>query len=813
MIRNYLKIAFRNLWKNKGFSAINIFGLAMGLAICLLIILFVKDELSYDKYNENAGRIYRVNADVRINGTEFNDRVSPAALGPVLVKEYPQIEKTVRIRDEGKILVKKGTETLMEPNSCFADSTLFDVFTFPMIAGDPKTALTQPYSLVIAESMARKYFNSTDVVGKTLLLNNTTNYKITGVIKDMPIQSHFHFNFIKAMSEMESSRSDFWLNNNFITYLLARSGTDEKTINNYLQEVTKKYAEPQLQQLTHSSFDDLAKKGDRYNYVTIPLKRIHLYSTITTEIEPSGNIQNIYIFVVIAVFILLIAGINFMNLSTARSAGRSKEVGVRKVLGSNRSNLIAQFLTESVLTSFIALVSALVMAALLLPYFNQLSGKQITLGLFSTPWLLPALLFTALIVGLLAGLYPAFYLSAFEPIKVLKGKLATGFKTGWLSNSLVIFQFTAAIVLIVGTLVIYSQLSYIRNKKLGYNREQVLVLKNIYSLGTHSKTFKDQVQNLHGVESITMTGSLPTSPEFNSNAFSKDASLSAAQTSVLQQWEVDASFIHTLGIEMKEGRNFSPDMPTDSTSVIINETAANMLGFDNPLNKKLYDALNSSSANDKHVETLNIIGVVKDFNSGSLRNKTGPMVLSLGNNKNNMAIRIKTNNIPSLISQIEKLYHSMDNNMAGQPFIYSFMDDDFNRLYSSEQRTGKIFISFTFFAILIACLGLLGLVTYATEQRTKEIGIRKVLGASISNIVNMLSKDFLKLVGIAMIIAFPIAWWGMHKWLQDFAYRTNISWWVFIIAASLAIIITIATVSVRAIKAAIANPVKSLRSE
>ncbi len=809
MLKNYFKIAFRNLWKNKSFSAINIFGLAIGLCICLLITLFVTDELSYDKYNKKADRIYRVNADVRINGTEFNDRASPAALGPVLAKEYSQIEKTVRIMDDGKILVKKGTETLSEPNSFFADSTLFDVFTLPMIAGDPKTALTQPNSLVIAENTAKKYFNSTDVIGKTLLLNNTTNYKITGVIKDMPAQSHFHFNFIKAMSEREDSRSTFWLSNNFDTYILARSGTDEKTINNYLKEVTKKYAEPQLQEIAHSSFDDLAKKGDRYGYVTIPLTKIHLYSTITTEIEPSGNIQNIYIFIVIAVFILLIAGVNFMNLSTARSAGRSKEVGVRKVLGSNRSSLIAQFLTESVLTSFIALLLALIIAELMLPYFNQLSGKEITLRLFSTSWMLPALLFTTLIVGLLAGLYPAFFLSAFEPIKVLKGKLASGFKAGWLSNSLLVFQFTAAIILIVGTLVIYSQLNYIRNKKLGYNREQVLVLKNIYALGTHSQTFKNEVQSLQGVVSITMARSLPTSPDFNSNAFSKDASFNAAQSLVLQEWRVDANYIPTMGMEIKEGRNFSPQMPTDSAAVIINETAANMLGSGNPLNKKLYQPGSQSNS----IETLNIIGIVKDFNSGSLRNKIGPVIFTLEDNRNNMAIRIKTTNISSLIAQIENLYHSMDNNMAGQPFIYSFMDDDFNRLYSSEQRTGKIFVSFTFFAILIACLGLFGLVTYAAEQRTKEIGIRKVLGASLSNIVSMLSKDFLRLVTIAMIIAFPIAWWGMNRWLQDFAYRTNISWWVFASAGVVALLIALITVSFQAIKAAMANPVKSLRTE
>jgi putative ABC transport system permease protein len=804
MFNNYFKIAFRNLWRNKGFSAINIFGLAMGLAICLLITLFVVDELSYDKFNTKADRIYRVNSDFKVNGSLFNDRESPALMAATLVKDYPQIENAARIMDNGKILVKKGNETIVEQNSFYADDALFDVFTLPMIAGNPKTALSQPHSLVISEYIAKKYFNSTDVIGKTMHLDNTTDYKITGVIKNMPVQSHSHFNLIKAISERSDRNNPEWTSENFITYLLAKPGVTQQDIDGYLKQASKKYAEPNLQQFLHMSLADLEQKGDHFRFVTIPVTKIHLYSTLTHEQEASGNIQYVYIFIVIAVFILLIACVNFMNLSTARSAGRSKEVGVRKVLGSSRGTLIYQFLTESTLTSFIALIIALLMVVILLPYFNQLSGKQITFSLFSSVWLLPCLLVTTLIIGLLAGLYPAFFLSAFQPIQVLKGKLASGFKGSALRNSLVVFQFSTVIILIIGTLVIYSQLNYIRNKELGYNREQVLVLKNTASLYLHANSFKQDVLKLAGVKSATMTSYLPTSNNINTEVYGKDAGMSAGQSTALATWSVDEDYIPTLGMKMAQGRNFSRQMLTDSTAVIVNETAVKMLEYKDPLSKNLYRGA---------THAFRIIGVVKDFNAGSLRSKIEPLVLTLRTDRGGMAFRISTQNLPALISQIQTLYHTADASMAGQPFEYSFMDDDFNHLYQSEQNTGKIFVSFAFFAILIACLGLFGLVTYAAEQRTKEIGIRKVLGASVGNIVRMLSNDFLKLVGIATIIAFPIAWYAMNRWLQDFAYRTNISWWIFASAAILAVAITIATVSFRAIKAALMNPVTSLRAE
>jgi putative ABC transport system permease protein len=803
MFKNYFKIAFRNLWNNKVFSAINILGLAIGLAICLLITLFVTDELSYDKYNEKADRIYRVNADFLVNGSVFKERTVPAQLGATLVNDYPQVENSVRIIGHGEMLVKKGEQTVVEHNAAFADSTLFDVFTLPLIAGSPKTALTMANSMVISESMAKKYFNSTDVLGKTLLVDNTTTYTISGVMKDMPAGSHIHLNFIKAMAGEPRSRDDNWMSDNFTTYILAKPGTDEAMLNTYLKQVTQKYMEPSLMKLVGSSISDIEKKGGHFGYNVIPITKIHLFSTLTSEIEPSGNIQYVYSFIVIAIIILLIACVNFMNLSTARSAGRSKEVGVRKVLGSQRSNLISQFLVESVLMSFIALVLAIIIASFLLPFLNQLSGKQLMLNIFAANWMLASLILTAVVVGLLAGIYPAFFLSSFEPVKVLKGRIAAGFKGGWLRNSLVVFQFATAIILIVGTLVIYSQLSYIRNKKLGYKREQVLVLGNTESLWIHAQTFKNEISRIPGVESVTMTGTLPTATNLNTGIYSKDAARSDGQVLGLTEWYVDADYIPTLGMEMAQGRNFSSKMPTDSQTIIINETAARLLGFTkDPLNKVLY----SSGV------AMNVIGVVKDFNAGSLRNKIPPVVFKLTEERANMAVKITADKISSVIPQIERTYHGMDK-MAGQPFLYSFLDDNFNRLYNAEQRTGKLFLSFAFFAILIACLGLFGLVTYAAEQRTKEIGIRKVLGSSITGIVALLSRDFLKLVGIALIIGSPLAWFIMNHWLENFAYRINISWWVFAVAAFFAIAITLITVSFQTIKAALANPIRSLKSE
>ena len=810
MFKNYFKIAWRNLVKNKIFSFINIFGLAMGLAIFTLISLYVLDGLSYDRYNENANHIYRVNTNIKINGSEFNDKNTPAPMADALVKTYPRIEQAVRISGGGDMLVKKGDETLLEPHAFFADANLFSVFTLPMLGGDPKTALTAPNSMVISASMAKKYFNTLNVIGKTLKVDNTSFYNITGVITDMPEQSHLHFNFIKSMAGRESSKSDFWLSNSFMTYLLVSNGTTQAEVDDYLKEAAKKYAEPQVMKVAHSSFANLEKKGDYFRYSSILLPKIHLYSPLSSELEPSGNIQYVYISAIIGLFILLIACINFMNLSTAQSAGRAKEVGVRKVIGAERSNLIRQFLTESLLTASVAYILSIVTIIILLPLLNQLAGKEMTLGTGLSTWLFPALLGVAVICGLLAGTYPAFVLSAFDPIKILKGKFVLSVKGYKLRNALVIFQFATAIILIAGTLVIYQQLDYIRHKDLGYDREQVLVLNNAYSLGEHVQTFKEEILQLPGVEAGSLTQNLPTSTanDWNKNAYSKDATLSAGQTQTLVDWGVDAGYIPALKMEIVKGRNFSADMPTDSSAIIINETAARSLGFKDPLNAKLYDF--NSITNGTY--EFHIVGVVKDFNSGSLRYTTEPLVIRYSKYGGQFIFRIKSANIPQLIAQIESRYHSFDQ-MSSQPFLYSFLDEDFSNLYKGEERTGSVFITFAALAIFIACLGLFGLAAYSAQQRTKEIGIRKVLGSSVNSIVALLSKDFIRLVIIAIVIATPLAWWAMSKWLQNFAYRINISWWIFFIAGALALLIALITISFQAIKAAVANPIKSLRTE
>lgn len=807
MFKNYLKIAFRNLWKNKGFSAINIFGLASGLAICLLILFYVNNELGYDRYNTKADRIYRIDGDLQFGGNHFVLAQVPDPMGAALKQDFPQVEQYVRFRGHGGIMVKKGNQNIAEDKVIYTDSTLFSVFTLPMIQGDPATALTQPNSVVITESTAQKYFNSTDVVGKTLTIGDTGNYKITGVIKDVPKQSHFHYDFFISMyGQLSPYEINQWTSNNFNTYIVLKKGADAQALSSQLNGFVMKHVAPAFQTMNLTP-EQFAKQGNYLHYALTPLEKIHLYSNKSGELEANGNIQYVYIFSLIAFFILLIACVNFMNLSTARSANRAKEVGVRKVLGSMRKNLVTQFLSESILISFISLILALVIAALLLPYFNQLSGKDMTLNLFLKPWLLPAAVLLMIVVGLIAGSYPAFYLSSFKPVQVLKGKLAKGFKSSWLRSGLVVFQFCISIILVIGTLVIYQQLNYIRNKDIGFDRSHVLIIKNTDVLGKQAKVFEDEVKKLNGVENATVTGYLPTAGWRSDSPLFPDANADIKSAVSTQIWKVDENYIPTLGMKMVKGRNFSADFPTDSSAIIINEAAAKLFGFTDPLNRPLY-YMNDFPKKD--LTQYHIVGVVKNFNFNTLREEVTPLCFLYQPQNGSVAFRIHSANIPNLVSMIGDKFKSL---APEQPFSYSFMDDDFNKIYSNEQRMGGISITFSVLAILIACLGLLGLITFAAEQRAKEIGVRKVLGANAGDIVSMLSKDFLKLVLVASLIAIPIAWLAMNKWLQGFAYRINISWWILAIAALLAVLIALATIFYQAIKAAVANPVDSLRSE
>ncbi len=803
MLRNYFTIALRNFWKHKGFSALNLFGLTIGLTTCLLITLFVVSELGYDRFNANADRIVRVTAHFKIDGQDLNERLSPADLGPAMVRDYPQVTAFMRMHDQGPVKIRKGNEFLVEPRAVFADSTFFAFFTIHVLAGSPQSALTQPRSVVLSATAAAKYFPGQTAVGQTMLIGDTTPYKVTAVMEDMPALSHIHLDIIRSLSTQGDSREVNWVNNDYNTYLLLKPGV--KNIDGLLAQATRKYADPALRKNANTSLDALEKKGDFYRYETIPLTRIHLHSQLAREAEPSGNITYVRIFMLTAILILLIACVNFMNLSTARSAGRSKEVGVRKVLGSGRGALVGQFLTESVILCVTATLLSVIATIFLLSWFNRLSGQHLSAGSLPWSWLAPALILGSVGIGLLAGSYPALVLSAFMPIQVLKGKLRAGFKGSWFRNVLVVFQFTTAIALIISTMVIYSQLSYIRHKRLGFNRDQVLILKNTGALGDHALTYKHIVQQIPGVQGATLGSSFPTSNEPEAEAIFKDA----AMTQVMgpERWMVDPDYIPTLGMTLSRGRNFSAQMPSDSAAIIINETFVTQLGYKDPLKEKLYGTDN----NGKNL-AMPIIGVVKDFNTGSLRQPIPSMMFQMGYDNSKLAVHLSADHTEEVIRRMEAEFRSMPGTV-GQPFQFTFMDEDFNNLYQTEVRMGQIFTVFTFLAVLVACLGLFGLITYAVEQRAKEISIRKVLGAGTGHLVTLLSRDFLGLVGVATLISFPLAWWGMHKWLEGFAYRTAISPWIFAGAALGAFGITLATIGYKAFRAAMTNPVKSLKVE
>jgi putative ABC transport system permease protein len=811
MLKNYLTIAWRNLRKSKAFSIINIAGLAIGLACFLLISLYVLDELSFDKFYSNSDRIYRISANIRFGGADLNFPLTPDPMGPILKKDYPQVEEYVRIyNSDGGRLVKKGNDYINEANICFADSTIFRMFNLPAIAGDVNNALNEPNTVVITEKIAKKYFGSSEMaIGKTVETDdhNKNLYKVTAIIKDIPGNSHFGFDFFFSMKNADYHFGEY-LSHNFHTYLLLKKGTDYHAFEKNFFAYTDKYLLPQFKQVMQiNSMNDFNKSGNKLIYYLTPLTKIHLYSTLQNEFLPGGNIQYVYIFSAVALFILLLACINFMNLTTARSVNRAKEVGIRKVLGTEKKELVAQFLFESVLMVLLSSVIAIAIAYLVLPLFNSLANKSMTLQSLFSPVILPLLIILPFVVGLLAGSYPAFFLSSFKPIEVLKGNFKTGAKSGGLRSALVVFQFTTSIILMIGTIVIYRQLHYIQTKNIGFNKSQVLIINDTYSLDKNITAFKNDMLKVTGVERGTISGFLPVSSNRNDNVFSSSPVMDSKNGFDMQNWRIDYDYIATLGMQIIKGRNFSKDYGSDSNAVIINETTANILGYADPIGKKLYG---TSQKNLSEHFPYTIIGVVKNFNYESLKQTVGPLGMFLDKSRGLISFKIQAANTTDIVKQAENKWKAM---APGKPFSYRFLDESFSQMYSAEQRIGKIILIFSTIAIFIACLGLFGLSIFVAEQRIKEIGIRKVLGANVGGIVQLLSKDFIKLVAIAFIIATPLAWYFMNKWLQDFAYRIDISWWIFLLAGVLAVTIAIATVSFQAIKAALMNPVKSLRTE
>ncbi|MBL7738610.1 MAG: ABC transporter permease [Chitinophagaceae bacterium] len=811
MLKNYLKVAWRNLVKNRTFSIINIAGLAIGLACFILIAMYVVDEISYDRYHAKADRIYRINSDIRFGGTDLKLAVCSDPMGAALKKDYPQVEQYTRIyASSGSKLIKKGNEYINEQAVAHVDSTIFDVFTLPAIAGDTRQALNEPNTVVITESAAQKYFGTAEAIGKTIETNdnNSTLYKVTAVIKDIPRNSHFNFDFLFSMDNVDYGWGNF-LSHNFQTYIVLQKGTRYKEFEKNFSQVIDKYILPQAKQFMQiSSMDDFAKTGNKLEYSLMPLTDIHLRSDRFPELRANSSIQYVYIFSAVAIFILLIACVNFMNLSTARSANRAKEVGIRKVLGTEKRSLIGQFLTESTLMVFIGLLLAVGLVWSSVSYFNDISGKNLSVSTLFEPGYLLFLLLLPVVVGAMAGIYPAFFLSSFRPIAVLKGKISKGGSSrNYFRSVLVVFQFCTSIILIIGTIVVYRQLNYIQNKKIGFSKDQLLVINGTGALGNNVDAFRNEVIKMSGVKASSFAGYLPVGNSSRSdNTFSTEAVMNEKNGFNMQVWNVDHDYIPTLDMEMLKGRNFSREFGSDSSAIIINEATAKVIGYENPVGKKLYSSDGNGSSNIVYT----IVGVVKNFNYESLRQNIGPLCFRLGYNKWATAFKVSAADVGGLLQSIENKWKSM---APGMPFSYQFMDEAFDNMYRTEQRVGKVALSFAILAIFIACLGLFGLATYMAEQRTKEIGVRKVLGASVSNIVSMLSRDFAKLVVIAAVVAFPVAWWTMNIWLQDFAFRINIGWWIFVIAAIIVLLIALLTVSYQAIRAAIANPVKSLRTE
>ena len=808
MISNYLKIALRNLLRQKSYSLINIVGLAVGIACCIVIMLYVQDELSYDRFNANAARIYRPTLVGKINGHDIVSASSPADMGPTLLKELPEVIAYTRMRNFGTAILSCGDKAFSENRFMEVDSSFFDVFTVHFLEGSSKTSLTQPNSVVLTASMGKKYFGRTDPIGKTLTLNKTLSWTVTGVVEDWPRNSHFKFDFLGALSTFGDSRNPTWLSNNYYTYLLLQKGVNLADFHKKLDDEVTKYASPQLKSSAGMTLEQFRAAGNSYGYALQPLASIHLYSHLDYELEPNSDSVYVYIFSAIAFAILLIACVNFINLATARSEKRAREVGIRKTLGSDRSRLVGQFLAESILLSIISVVLAVVLVELALPFINQLAGKQMNLNL--TGGFLPALqlLLFAAAVGIMAGSYPAFYLSSFNPVEVLAKDARGRSGKSLLRSGLVVFQFAVSIILLVGTLVIYAQLRYMQAKDLGFDKEQLIVIDRANDLSGRLKAFEDELRSNASIVSVTNSTAVP-GRQRGDGAYVL-VGTSGNQLEDLREMLCDYDFAGTYRLPMLEGRFFSREHLSDTAAVVVNAAV-----------EKTYHATNvsgryltSPGPTLKDAKQFQIIGVTKDFNFQSLHDPVHPLVIHFltGNNFVGyfLTVRIKPGNIDGTLSFLNETWKKYAGN---EDFTWNFLDQNLTSLYAAEQRTSTIAAVFSALAIFVACIGLLGLAAFVTERRTKEIGIRKVLGASVSEILRLLSTQFAKWVLIANVIAWPVAYYVMDKWLQDFAYRVNIGLWVFVVSGASALIVSFLAVGVYAIGAATTNPVEALRYE
>lgn len=811
MLKNYFNIAIRNLTKHKFYSIINILGLSVGLTCFLFIALFVKDEFSYDKHFKDADRIYRVDFTGQINGSEFITALMSSPAAKTFKSDYPEVEDAFRMRSTGTWFLNRvgQVQTYKEENVVFADPNFIDFWGVKLIGGDAKTCLENPKTLIMNEATANKIFGSEDAVGQRVRLDNKDDYEVTGVFEDLPKSSHFHYNILLNIKDSEDGDSPMWMSFNHNTYVKFKPGFDPQIFEAKMPDLLENKVGPEIEKFMGKSWEEFGEMGNTAGITLLPLTDIHLNSDKIGEHERNGDIKYVYIFSAIGAFILLLACINFMNLATARSAGRAKEVGMRKVMGALRSQLIRQFMSEAILISVLSTVIAFVLAIILMSYFNDISGKNLVeWDLLSSDFIVIMSVIT-LIVGLLAGIYPALYLSKFRPIETLKGKIRMGTKSGGLRSVLVVLQFTVSIAMIIGTAVVYDQLSFVQNKKLGFNKNQVILVNDVWILNDNTQAFKQEAMRDSRIESASISSFLPIGESGNNSVYWVGKDVSPEDTYVINNHRIDYDYVNTLKMAIVDGRNFSKDFPTDSLAILINQSMARNMGLTEPVGSQIstYEGWNDSIV----VVTYKVIGVVEDFHYASMKERIEPLLFKLNQGKGSTAsFRVKGEDYDGTIASLEKTWNEI---APGQPFTYSFLDQKFDRFYASEKQIGKIFGVFAFLAIFIACLGLFGLASFTAEQRIKEIGIRKVLGASIGQIVSMLSWNFIKLVGVAFVFAAPIAFFGMRFWLDDFAYRTDIKPWIFIAAGLVAAIIAWITMALQSWKAAKTNPAKSLRSE
>ena len=798
MISNYFKIAIRNILRHKVYSIINISGLSVGMACTIVILLWVQYELSFDRFHENADQIYRLGLDLRTSKIEESIASNGVPAGPAFEKKFSEVLKACRFqKGEGVAVVQYKEKKFFEEDIFYADNSVFDIFTFPMISGDPKSALTVAFSAVITEDMAKKYFGNENPIGKFIKLNNEYNVTVTGVVKNIPTNSHFSFNMLLSFETLgpwlEKAMEHWLLNIHNYTYLLLQKNCNIKELENKFPALIEEY------------MGDLLKAtGGSVDLFIQPLKSIHLHSNLKWEIAANGDIAYVYVFSAIALLILFIACINFMNLSTARSANRAKEVGVRKLLGAHQGNLVSQFLGESILFSLVSIIIALGLVELALPLFQSLSGSQLSSDYMSSLSSVSALFGLMAFVGFMAGSYPALFLSAFKPIQILTGRLKTGAAGTLFRNILVVVQFTISLILIVASAIIFTQLNYMINKKLGFDKQRIVIIRvTDRNMRQSTEKIKEGLKSYHGVSNVAVSNYLPGQGFWMKIIVPEGSEFD--QTETIGRIRIDSDFISTLNIKLVTGRNFSPQSSTDQSDlIIVNETAAKQWGWDDPIGKTI-------QVLDDRPITKTIIGVVRDFHAESLHKKIEPAYFEFApSNSRYISIKIRSDNISDTINYLEKALKDIDPTI---PFDYTFLNETLDSKYKAEEKLSKIFSYFTFLAIFIASLGLFGLASFTAEQRTKEIGIRKALGASVSEIILLLSKEFTKWVLVANIFAWPIAYWAMNSWLQNFAYRINIGLGTFIIAALLALVIALLTVGYQAVKAARVNPVVALRYE